>query len=537
MINKLIFKRYWFTLVELIVVITILAILWTIAFISLQWYSSQARDSKRLSDISNIKKSLELFSLNTWKYPKPDDNFTVSYSWEVLRYQWTVWDQVSTNLSRNLNEKPIDPITESEYIYSTIYSQTEYEVLGLYESDLIWMDKFKSPFVALAKKGIISTTNATTQNYPKIDWNYNWIYIKTSSFYVPTPSIINGNIWWDIDFFGNSIFLQSQVISWWFNIPWVSTWSLNISLSVYTWSITEDSTDEEKVALVESIQIAYSWSQLASDTAYADILSRTSTWEIVDFVDIVILNRTEYTSSNIWWWEIISDWDIITACSWADTWDVIYESTNSSDDTWLTCEYDIAVCSWEWTWYIISSCNVWAMIASADWTLSWWEYFQWWRNKWFLYGDTITQSSKIANASYDVNNDIYLFVKNSYNWLVNQDDNLWWDNNWSWTDEQRQWPCPTWYHVPRTIEWQGIVTAWQWWLDWTRMRNELKLPKSGYRHRNNGTFYTQGSSGFYWASSPYNSITAHYMYFLHGTINPNNGEFRANGFTIRCFKN
>jgi len=30
-----------FTLVELIVLITILGILWTIAFISLQWYSSQ----------------------------------------------------------------------------------------------------------------------------------------------------------------------------------------------------------------------------------------------------------------------------------------------------------------------------------------------------------------------------------------------------------------------------------------------------------------------------------------------------------------
>jgi prepilin-type N-terminal cleavage/methylation domain-containing protein len=57
----------WFTLVELIVVITILAILWTIAFISLQWYSAQARDSKRLSDIQNIKSSLELFSINTWK--------------------------------------------------------------------------------------------------------------------------------------------------------------------------------------------------------------------------------------------------------------------------------------------------------------------------------------------------------------------------------------------------------------------------------------------------------------------------------------
>jgi len=45
-----------FTLVELIVTITILAILWTIGFISLQWYSQDARDATRLSDIWNIKK-------------------------------------------------------------------------------------------------------------------------------------------------------------------------------------------------------------------------------------------------------------------------------------------------------------------------------------------------------------------------------------------------------------------------------------------------------------------------------------------------
>ncbi len=38
-----------FTLVELIVVITILAILSTIGFVSYSWFSSKARDSSRLA--------------------------------------------------------------------------------------------------------------------------------------------------------------------------------------------------------------------------------------------------------------------------------------------------------------------------------------------------------------------------------------------------------------------------------------------------------------------------------------------------------
>lgn len=51
-------KKQWFTLVELIVVITILAILWSIAFISLQGYSSDARNSKRTSDLNSIQSAM-----------------------------------------------------------------------------------------------------------------------------------------------------------------------------------------------------------------------------------------------------------------------------------------------------------------------------------------------------------------------------------------------------------------------------------------------------------------------------------------------
>jgi prepilin-type N-terminal cleavage/methylation domain-containing protein len=52
--------RNAFTLVELIVVITILAILGTIAFISLQGYSADARNSKRTEDLNSIVKSIEI---------------------------------------------------------------------------------------------------------------------------------------------------------------------------------------------------------------------------------------------------------------------------------------------------------------------------------------------------------------------------------------------------------------------------------------------------------------------------------------------
>jgi len=49
-----------FTLVELIVVITILAILGTIAFISLQGYSQDAKNSKVLNDVRSIVTAVEV---------------------------------------------------------------------------------------------------------------------------------------------------------------------------------------------------------------------------------------------------------------------------------------------------------------------------------------------------------------------------------------------------------------------------------------------------------------------------------------------
>ena len=49
-----------FTLVELIVVITILVILGTIAFVSLGGFSGSARDSSRVSDLVSISKGLDI---------------------------------------------------------------------------------------------------------------------------------------------------------------------------------------------------------------------------------------------------------------------------------------------------------------------------------------------------------------------------------------------------------------------------------------------------------------------------------------------
>ena len=361
-------NKTWFTLVELIVVITILAILWTIAFISLQWYSKQARDSKRISDISNIKTSLELFALQTWKYPSPDNSEIITYSWETVWTQWTVWDIVSTNLSRNLQKKPLDPLFDLEYVYSVTNSLREYELLSIYEWDI-------------SSNNLLSNTYAVNQYNPKIDWNYNQIFVKTQKYIVPIPSLIT-SLTWSFDLKDNIDNIKSQIITNWNNFPnlWISntthtTWELTgLKLSA-TWTITKDSTTAQKESVITTIIETYENSILASEPIYAIILN-TSDPETL--AEQLVLNKP---SASSWWDDTPSaPTELITQTEceddawwiWVDTSNDVYIWTTQGD--WFC----ISPRFWDWqtNW---TDLNDWAWWISWNW---WWnyssDYYNWW---------------------------------------------------------------------------------------------------------------------------------------------------------------
>jgi prepilin-type N-terminal cleavage/methylation domain-containing protein len=97
-----------FTLVELIVVITIIAILGTIAFVSFQDYSSQARDTKTVSDLNNAHKKIALFKIETGFVPDPDNPVEVTSGvGNIISHQ----GEFGTNVKRILNygETIVDP--------------------------------------------------------------------------------------------------------------------------------------------------------------------------------------------------------------------------------------------------------------------------------------------------------------------------------------------------------------------------------------------------------------------------------------------
>jgi len=206
-INNL--KNKWFTLVELIVIITILTILWVVWFISFQGYIVNARDSIRITDISNIKKSLWYVKEITG-YPIPDNWFEITFSGSEVFTEWEFGEN-SKRITSSLNKLPVDPLTWDKYTYSILNNRQEFEIWTILEWNSIKITSFVS-----------EQSYANDFDYNAyISWNFNQRVAKVVSwskeYVLALPSIIitdknNNNL-------ENIIKTRNLVLKWQWNLP------------------------------------------------------------------------------------------------------------------------------------------------------------------------------------------------------------------------------------------------------------------------------------------------------------------------------
>jgi len=316
-------QKQAFTLVELIVVITILAILWTIAFISLQWYSRDSRDSVRISDMSSIKTTLELFHLWAGKYPITTDGTPVLYSWTEAWTQGSFWESTVTNVEK-FDKIPTDPLMDREYVYSVTHSKQEYEIAWIVEWDTIWLNS------TLINESLAWDKVAKL----KITWNYNGKFLKLSTWWVDyvlnIPSIITST-WGTLDYI---LANNGLAYNWYSNLPaqydgspYATMWETPeitlvdaATVIAYSGSFTTlaaDTTAWEtaRTELITNAQTAYTSSPIATDYQIAEIVNvdLSDTWA-VDFVASVVVNNDlwfdnieipVYTPAE-WWWSGVS---------------------------------------------------------------------------------------------------------------------------------------------------------------------------------------------------------------------------------------
>jgi len=441
-----------FTLVELIVVITILAILWTIGFISLQWYSATARDSVRISDIATMSKALEFYKLEQWLYPIPTDSYGISFSWSLAWNQWIFWEDTRA-VTRWISESPRDPLTYNFYSYSVTNTGQEYELWAITERS------------NLSSHFLVNSVHANNAYFSYVRWNYNKQIVTVRQndrlYILWVPTIITTEI--------NDVTVQdilsrqSFSIKWSQNLPASYFESLPngqsysgstsftpglISLTaplIYEGTSNDLGSDDEKLQLWEDLIAYYSDSNIAWDISYQNI-SNISSWEELSYVNSLI-------RSGIWWIpgsEIVIN--EIPNITWSDTgvtlknfcnWD--YSSALNTKGSFFSSQThphnsafvakkdngDITAwgSTWNWgatpatsTWfeYIYSTQRAFAWLQEDGSIISWGNSSYWgtWAPSWTWF--VSISSSERAFAALHTDGTVKVWWTNTYGW--DQDD-------------------------------------------------------------------------------------------------------------------
>lgn len=168
-----------FTLVELIVVITILAILGTIAFISLQGYSTDAKNSKVTSDLKTMSTALE--AKRTQSSETLDTflagaslaaNEVTGNTWSgTALASWTNYGVSNMNfavLGQNGTEFKDPNSANADYLfaYATVVGHSGYQLVGqIIENDVKQARVVGNYYEKLAADvdGLVSANGATNQ--------------------------------------------------------------------------------------------------------------------------------------------------------------------------------------------------------------------------------------------------------------------------------------------------------------------------------------------------------------------------------------
>lgn len=526
-----------FTLVELIVVITILAILWTVAFISLQSYTKNARDTQRIADINSIEKNLWLYISEKWRYPEPDNWINVTYLWWIAWTQGTVWDLMMKNL-KNISKKPVDPLTWNEYAYSVTALKNEYQVWAIQE---IWLVE------NILINQAIASSQVTKSSIAMIKWTYNQVMLKVSTgwidYILAVPTIINADLY-EVDLL-SILWLKQLVYNQKWNIPdsykwqWYNmtgTFNFNPSnIVVYSWSLND---------------LTSSWSlQQVFITRLQDIYKDTEIWWDSTYKDIMNVVTPEdkqklmwlYIDNNMWWlvWKnLVINNDNLLSNQWQ--WKEI---------AWTNCSNDDIVFTIDWTTYTWAWCN------SVLWTT-------WISTNGDIYNGNCYSYETYLDSPTSTNCDESHMIStakesdfNSTDW----EDNIWW-KSYLWANaKQDNNACPTWWHLPTDLEFEKLETYlnwwtncrnstdwrqcdWEWWL-WKSSKNSsdnfikaLKLPLAWYRY--NWSFVSRGLYSYLWTSDEKSSSLGigRLLYSDNNKIFRFNRDKSIYWFTVRCVK-
>lgn len=124
------YKHNGFTIVELLIVIVVIGILAAITIVAYNGVQQRARDSRRVSDMKQVQKDLELFYTSQGRYPITPGGATWDDHWGFMQQCLTVGTNcgfTTTNFQPFISSVPNDPLdnpstsSDSDPTYYTGY--------------------------------------------------------------------------------------------------------------------------------------------------------------------------------------------------------------------------------------------------------------------------------------------------------------------------------------------------------------------------------------------------------------------------------
>lgn len=125
MIKSIKYRNLGFTMIELLVVISIIGVLIALSVFGLQGARESSRDAKRKSDLELIRSALELYKSDCGTYPT-----TIPPAGQALVGDGSSSNCVVSNVYAT--EIPDDPVTTQNYYYAG--STTGYELCAALEN-------------------------------------------------------------------------------------------------------------------------------------------------------------------------------------------------------------------------------------------------------------------------------------------------------------------------------------------------------------------------------------------------------------------
>ena len=118
--------RKGFTLIEMLIVITIIALLASLILVGMGGARAKTRDARRVADLHNIMNGLELYYAKEGEYPV--GTYTTIAGWTTFK---TTLIDAGIGVSR----VPDDPLNATTYFYQYGGTTTDYTLGALLEQD------------------------------------------------------------------------------------------------------------------------------------------------------------------------------------------------------------------------------------------------------------------------------------------------------------------------------------------------------------------------------------------------------------------